>query len=65
MRKKSDVVFMLLALAVATLLGYLFGTGEGRRGVANQCVFAQEFIVGGRYFICEEATSVEEEPVSL
>ena len=56
---------MLLALAVATFLGYLFGTGEGRRGVANQCVFAQEFIVGGRYFTCEEATSVEEEPVSL
>ena len=65
MKKKSDLVFLLLALAIVGFMGYLYGSGEGRRVLANQCVFAQEFAVGGRLFYCEEVSPPAEEGVKL
>ena len=54
LKKKFDLLLLLIAFSAVALLGYLYGSGEGRRLVGNQCVFAQEFVVGGRLFRCEE-----------
>ena len=65
LKKKFDVFLLLVAFSGAAFLGYLYGSGEGRRLVGNQCVFAQEFVVGGRLFRCEEVHAPVEEGVKL
>jgi hypothetical protein len=64
-KKKFDVFLLLMAFFGAAFLGYLYGSGEGRRLVGNQCVFAQEFVVGGWLFRCEEIHPLVEERVKL
>jgi hypothetical protein len=65
-KSKFDIFLLLLAFAGIAFLGYLYGSGEGRRLVGNQCVFTQEFVVGGRLFHCEEVyPSADAEGVKL
>ena len=52
--KRSDFIFLALAMAVGITLGYLYGSGEGRRQVANSCILGGGFIIGGRQFECVE-----------
>jgi hypothetical protein len=54
LKKKFDLFLLLIVYSAIALIGYIYGSGEGRRSVGNQCVFAQEFVVGGRLFRCEE-----------
>jgi len=65
LKKKFDAFLLLIVLIVIAFLGYLYGSGEGRRLVANQCVFAQEFVVAGRLFHCEEVHAPAERKVEL
>ncbi len=67
-RKRSDLVFIGLAMAAGFTLGYFYGSGEGLRHAANSCIFAEGFSVGGRQFDCQEQpteSTPEQQSVSL
>ena len=52
--KRSDIVFIGLAMATGAILGYVYGSEEGRRFIANSCIVAKGFIVQEREFVCQE-----------